>query len=62
VDESAEQVVAAPASADRGTRRRPEAVAVSSRAYWSAPGQYDDGPSSDIPAMLDRLAKSVWGA
>jgi len=60
VDESAEQVRrAAPASADRGTRRRPEAVAVSSRAYWSAPGQYDDGPSSDIPAMLDRLAKSA---
>jgi ParB/RepB/Spo0J family partition protein len=37
-----------------------EAVAaVSSRVHWSAPGQYDDGPSSDIPAMLDRLAKSV---
>jgi hypothetical protein len=36
-----------------------EAVAVSSRVYWNAPGQYDDGPSSDIPAMLDRLAKSV---
>jgi hypothetical protein len=46
-------------SASSATCADQEAVAVSSRVYWNAPGQYDDGPSSDIPAMLDRLAKSV---
>jgi len=37
----------------------PQAVAASSRVYWQVPGQYDDGPSSEIPSTLDRLAKSV---
>jgi ParB/RepB/Spo0J family partition protein len=36
-----------------------QAVAASSRIYWQSPGQYDDGPSSEIPSTLDRLAKSV---
>ncbi len=35
------------------------AVAISTRIPWNAPGQYDDGPSGEIPAMLDRLAKPV---
>jgi hypothetical protein len=36
------------------------AVAASSRIHWHVPGQYDDdGPSSEIPTLLDRLAKPV---
>jgi len=30
---------------------------MSARVPWNAPGQYDDGPSGEIPAMLDRLVK-----
>jgi ParB family transcriptional regulator, chromosome partitioning protein len=36
-----------------------QAVAASSRVHWQLPGAYDDGPSSEIPTLLDRLAKSV---
>jgi hypothetical protein len=36
------------------------AVPASARVYWHAPGGlYDDGPSSEIPTILDRLAKPV---
>ena len=33
------------------------AVAMSARIPWNAPGQYIDGPSGEIPAILDRLAR-----
>lgn len=36
-----------------------QAVAASSRIHWQVPGQYDDGPSGEIPSTLDRLAKPV---
>jgi ParB family chromosome partitioning protein len=37
-----------------------QALAASSRIHWHVPGQYDDdGPSSEIPTLLDRLAKSL---
>jgi len=35
------------------------AVAGSSRVYWSLPDGYGQTPSSEIPVILDRLAKSV---
>ena len=36
-----------------------DAVATSSRVYWELPGGHGDGPSSEIPALLDRIAKPV---
>jgi ParB/RepB/Spo0J family partition protein len=36
-----------------------DAVANSSRVYWQLPGGHGDGPSSEIPALLDRIAKPV---
>ncbi len=36
-----------------------EALPQSKRVYWETPGSYDDGPSSEIPALLERLAKPV---
>ena len=36
-----------------------DAVAGSARVYWSLPDGYGETPSSEIPVILDRLAKSV---
>ena len=36
-----------------------DALAQSSRVYWQLPGGYGEGPSSDIPGLLDRFAKPV---
>jgi ParB/RepB/Spo0J family partition protein len=36
-----------------------DALAQSSRVYWQLPGGYGEGPSSEIPGLLDRLAKPV---
>jgi ParB/RepB/Spo0J family partition protein len=36
-----------------------DAVANSSRVHWELPGGYGHGPSSEIPALLDRIAKPV---
>lgn len=36
-----------------------EALPMSKRVYWETPGSYGEGPSSEIPAILERLAKPV---
>ncbi len=36
-----------------------DALPQSKRTYWETPGRYGDGPSSEIPAILERLAKPV---
>ena len=36
-----------------------EAVAKSAQVFWSLPREYAYGPSSEIPVLLDRLAKPV---
>ncbi|MDE3069969.1 MAG: ParB/RepB/Spo0J family partition protein [Acidobacteriota bacterium] len=36
-----------------------DALPQSKRIYWETPGRYGDGPSSEIPAILERLAKPV---
>jgi ParB/RepB/Spo0J family partition protein len=36
-----------------------DAVATNSRVFWELPGEYGDGPSSEIPELLDKLAKLV---
>jgi ParB/RepB/Spo0J family partition protein len=36
-----------------------DALPQSRRVFYDLPGRYDDGPSGEIPAILDRLAKPV---
>jgi ParB/RepB/Spo0J family partition protein len=36
-----------------------DAVAGSRRVYWDIPGRYGHGPSGEIPAIIERLAKPV---
>ena len=36
-----------------------DALPQSKRIYWETPGRYGDDPSSEIPAILERLAKPV---